>query len=99
MPEHVNNFGMNPEEFRRDEFLDYAESVRQSGQIEPGRLFMPILVDRQEFFNLGGYPEGNPPGTTGDKELIRKYKATGFEHVTALGSVVYHVQQGEQEWP
>ena len=59
---------------------------------------MPILVDRQEFFDVGGYPEGSPPGTTGDKDLIRRYAEAGFKHVTALGSVVYHVQCGEQEW-
>ena len=60
---------------------------------------MPILVDRQEFFDVGGYPECNPPGTTGDKDLIRRYAEAGYKHVTALGSVIYHVQCGEQEWP
>jgi GT2 family glycosyltransferase len=68
-------------------------------QTEPGRLYMPILVDRQEFMDVGGYPEGNPPGTTGDKDLVRRYAEAGFTHVTALGSVVYHCQIGEQTWP
>jgi hypothetical protein len=58
---------------------------------------MPILVDRQEFLSLGGYPEGNPTGTTGDKELIRRYVEAGYKHLTALGSVCYHVQTGEQD--
>lgn len=48
---------------------------------------------------MGGYPEGNPPGTTGDKNLIHRYTEAGFKHVTALGSVVYHAQLGEQKWP
>ncbi len=100
MPEYVQDFGKNPDEFDYIDWLKHRERVAKPGQVERGRLFMPILVDRQEFFDVGGYPEiGNPPGTTGDKDLIRRYKEAGFEHVTALGSVVYHCQLGEQEWP
>jgi len=97
MPEHVRDFGRNPEEFDAAAFRQHALTIAQPG-IEPGRLYMPILVDRQEFFDVGGYPEGNPPGTTGDKDLIRRYAEAGYKHVTALGSVVFHVQCGEQEW-
>jgi hypothetical protein len=99
MPEHVKDFGKNPMEFKKDEFLKHADSIRQLTEIESGRLFMPILVDRQEFMDIGQYPEGNPPGTTGDKDLIRRYSEAGYKHTTCLGSVVYHVQLGEQEWP
>jgi GT2 family glycosyltransferase len=99
MPEHVHDFGRNPEVFDRDGFLAHANTIKKPGRTEPGRLYMPILVDRQEFFDVGGYPDGNPPGTTGDKDLIRRYAKAGFKHVTARGSVVYHAQQGEQEWP
>ena len=99
MPEHVMDFGKTPEEFDREGFRRHAIVQRKIGATEPGRLYMPILVDRQEFLDIGGYPEGNPPGTTGDKDLIRRYTEAGFKHVTALGSVVYHCQEGEQNWP
>ena len=99
MPEYVRDFGRTPEDFDKAKFLQYADSIKKPGQTEPGRLYMPILVDRQEFMDVGGYPECNPPWTTGDKDLIRRYKAAGFDHVTALGSVVYHCQEGEMRWP
>lgn len=115
MPEHVKDFGTNPDNFQRDAFRTHADKMvfdlyeksTERGKyeahftdlIEPGRLFMPILVNRQEFIDVGMYPEGNPPGTTGDKDLIRRYTEAGFEHVTVKGSVVYHVQLGEQSWP
>ena len=99
MPEYVEDFGKNPEEFKKTGFLTHAVRLKRPGKLEPGRLYMPILVDRQEFFDIGGYPEGNPPGTTGDKDLIRRYAEAGFKHVTAMGSVVYHCQEGEQRWP
>ena len=99
MPEHVRDFGRNPDTFQREAFKACAESIRTPAVSEPGRLYMPMLVEREEFLDVGGYPEGNPAGTTGDKDLVRRYAAAGFEHVTALGSVVYHAQMGEQEWP
>lgn len=99
MPEYVKNFGMNPDEFKRGDFMGHAANICRPGILEPGRLYMPILVNRQEFIDVGMYPHGNPPGTTGDKDLIHRYANAGFSHVTAMGSVVYHVQTGEQEWP
>ena len=99
IPEHVQNHGMNPDEFKREEFLTHAESIRVLNETIPGRLYMPILVSRQRFIDVGMYPEGNPPGTTGDKDLIRRYAEAGFKHVTAMGSVVYHAVTGEQRWP
>ena len=99
IPEHVENHGMNPDEFRRQEFVRHADNIRAPNTTIPGRLYMPILIDRQEFMDVGMYPEGNPPGTTGDKDLIRRYAEAGYQHVTAMGSVVYHVQTGEQLWP
>lgn len=103
MPEFVRDFGQNPDSFVPAAFRLHAQVLRSDptlpGAIGPGKLYMPILVDRQEFFDVGGYPEGNPPGTTGDKDLIRRYSEAGFEHVTAMRSVVYHAQCGEQVWP
>jgi GT2 family glycosyltransferase len=99
MPEHVKSFGTNPDDFDHKAFRAHALTIVKPGQTEPGRLYMPILVDRQEFIDIGGYPPLNPPGTTGDKDLIRRYKAAGFTHTTALGSVVYHAVCGEQNWP
>lgn len=99
IPEHVENHGMHPDEFNREKFVLHAENIRILNTTMPGRLYMPILIDRQEFYDIGMYPECNPPGTTGDKDLIRRYVEAGYQHVTALGSVVYHAVTGEQSWP
>ena len=99
MPETALDCGTNPDTFDEAKFTQYAVSIVKPGLVAPGRLFMPILVDRQEFMDVGGYPPGNPIGTTGDKDLVRRYKAAGLKHTTALGSVVYHCQEGEMRWP
>lgn len=94
MPEHVKNFGLTVGEFDADGFRAHADSIRRRGECEPGRLYMPCLFERSAFMRLGGYPLGNPPGTTGDKDLFSRFASDGYLHMTALGSVSYHVQCG-----
>jgi hypothetical protein len=99
MPEYVRNFGTNPENFQRKAFTDYAYSIRNEDSVEPGRLFQPVLLERQAFADLGGYPQGNVGGVSGDRILFDRYIAAGYEWVTCLGSVWYHCQEGEMRWP
>lgn len=100
LPDYVKDFGRNPETFDAEGFSKHAEQLRvPQDRVRCGGLYMPVLFNRQQFFDLGAYPEGNPPGTTGDKDLFRRYEDAGIEHITALKSIVYHVQTGEQEWP
>ena len=99
MPEYVRDFGTNPENFQREAFTKYADSIRKTYETEPGRLFQPVLVDRQEFSDLGGYPEGNLNGMSGDRILFDKYVAAGYNWVTCAGSVFAHLQEGERRWP
>ena len=100
MPEYVRNLGLQPESFDRAAWATYSASIRQMGKTEPGRLFMPCLFKREVFLSSHGYPIGNitnPDGsiTSGDRFLFDRLAAAGFRHVTALGSVVYHTQEGE----
>jgi len=95
MPEYVRDFGVTPDGFDREAWGAESKRVRQPGKTEPGRLYMPVLFRRDAFIRCGGYPIGNPPGTTGDKDLFRRFSEAGYRHLTALGSVVYHCQEGE----
>jgi len=97
MPEYVANLGVTPDGFDRQAWQDKAKTLRARGigSTEPGRLFMPVLFERATFLSLGGYPLGNPAGTTGDKDLFARFARAGYRHLTALGSVCYHVQEGE----
>ncbi|OGL36639.1 hypothetical protein A3F38_00425 [Candidatus Saccharibacteria bacterium RIFCSPHIGHO2_12_FULL_48_21] len=99
MPEYVHNFGMNPDEFKKEDFLQHAKTMRRPGEFETGRLYGPVIFDRQEFIDFGKYPEGNPGGVPGDQVLFKRYKEAGYKHITCLGSVVYHAVTGEQLWP
>jgi glycosyltransferase involved in cell wall biosynthesis len=52
------NFGSTPHGFRRSDFGLYCQKISNNIE-EPGGLYMPLLVERTSFLNLGGYPEGN----------------------------------------
>jgi GT2 family glycosyltransferase len=101
MPEYVHNFGTSVDSFDREGWQRHAAALRErkAGKREPGRLFMPVLVDRQEFADVGGYPPGNIQTTTGtlsgDRDLFNRYAARGYEWVTCLDSIVFHTQEGE----
>jgi len=52
------DFGSKPKRFRRSDFEKYALEIA-SDTLETGGLYMPLLVNRDEFMALGGFPEGN----------------------------------------
>jgi glycosyltransferase involved in cell wall biosynthesis len=52
------NFGKSLRRFRRQAFYKYALQREKVGYKEGG-LYMPLLISRTEFLNLGGFPEGN----------------------------------------
>jgi hypothetical protein len=100
------NFGRNPKEFINSEldFIEYAKNISIPGGAELGGLFMPCAISKHVFLESGGYPEGNiknPDGsmTSGDKyffdSLNKKY---GLRQITAMDSIVYHIQEGEKDF-
>lgn len=52
------DFGSKPKRFRKGDFEKYALEIAVD-KIESGGLYMPLLVNREQFLNLGGFPEGN----------------------------------------
>jgi len=52
------NFGKHLYTFKREKFYKFASKI-QSEKKADGGLYMPLLVHKQKFLNLGGFPEGN----------------------------------------
>ncbi len=104
------NFGRSTQSYREEDFQKYARKVSNK-KIEDGGLFMPLLIKREDFISVGGYPEGNVvPGSSifnpkiaergeacisGDVILMEKLKKRDIKHQTVFGSIVYHFQEGE----
>ena len=100
------NFGRNPNDFINNEleFNEFSKIVSISGGAERGGLYMPCAISKDIFMKSGGYPEGNIKNqdgtiTSGDKyyfDLLEKNY--GIRHVTAMDSIVYHIQEGEKDF-
>lgn len=52
------SFGSKPKTFRQKDFNKYASTI-STHEIHDGGLYMPLLVHRETFLGLGGFPEGN----------------------------------------
>lgn len=104
------DFGKLIEEYKELEFQEYAQTISLPELVEGGA-FMPLLIKREDFLKVGGYPEGNVVrgsnihhptiGTktddlvSGDIVLMEKLAAQGIIHKTAFDSLSYHFQEGE----
>lgn len=104
------DFGRNHDSYLEMEFQQYAASAALS-EVKDGGLFMPLLIRKKHFENVGGYPEGNispesnifkpviaksgGPIISGDNILMKRLQTQGIIHQTAWDSIVYHFQCGE----
>lgn len=104
------DFGRNHDSYLEKDFQQYAASAALS-KVKDGGLFMPLLIRKKHFENVGGYPEGNispesnifkpviaksgDPIISGDNILMKRLHTQGIIHQTALDSIVYHFQCGE----
>lgn len=97
-------FGGNPVNFNKDEFLKTCAIVKKD-VIVPGGAYMPCMFYKKITDIIGFYPEGNlHDGTSfnvikqyGDEAFFKKAKVCGIEHVTAMDSICYHFKEGEKE--
>lgn len=106
------NFGRLVGDYNETAFQEFVAEVSED-ELEDGGLFMPLLIRKEDFISVGGYPEGNiVPGTnifnpeiakqgqacvSGDVVIMQKLAEQGINHTTSYDSVVYHFQCGEMD--
>ncbi len=105
------NFGYDFDNYKEHDFLSYVQVCSEPKAVNSG-LFMPLMIKRDHFWSVNGYPEGNivegsdidkpiiaKPGDIlipGDVVLMSKLKNKGITHQTSFDSIVYHFQEGEK---
>lgn len=72
------SFGSLPKTFRGREFAKYVNEIMED-EVKDGGLFMPLLVHRQTFLNLGGFPEGNVSAETIDEYVLGGKPSIAYE--------------------
>lgn len=105
------NFGRHLVEYEESNFIDYTKTIALNETRNDGA-FMPLLIKKEDFFSVGGYPEGNvrpggdffhptivqkgEPFISGDMAFMGKLATKGITHKTAFDSISYHFQEGEK---
>ncbi len=106
------NFGRLVDDYNETAFQKFVAEVSED-ELKEGGLFMPLLIGKDDFLKVGGYPEGNiVPGTnicnpeiakqgeacvSGDVVIMQKLAEQGIKHTTSYDSIVYHFQCGEMD--
>lgn len=104
------NFGNVPGDYKEEEFKYFTTRVAEN-RVEPGGLYMPMLIKKQHLEAINYYPEGNvvqgsdiwqpiiatqrDPLIPGDKIFVQRLATIGVQHTTNFASIVYHFQEGE----
>jgi GT2 family glycosyltransferase len=100
------NFGSSFKNFRLNEWVKFSSQGTIPKVIEKSELpFMPTLVRKKWFDELGGYPHGNIQGSEGyksvskygDQYFFEKLKEYGVVHKSVEGVFCYHFKEGERE--
>jgi hypothetical protein len=100
----MRDFGKAPYEFRRDDFLAFAETFSRDCTTQGG-CFFPCVIHKSMAKRVGYFPEGNIAGDDfyhvadyGDRKFFRKLQAEGVQHITVHNSIVYHMQCEEHDF-
>lgn len=95
-PLHPNNgekilldFGMWPEEFKKDEFNQYVNEHLEDNKTTNG-IFAPWMMYKEDFLALGGH-DPILHSCREDSDIFNRMKLAGYEFIQPWNSLVYHL--------
>jgi len=95
-PLHPNNgekilldFGMYPEEFKKDEFNQYVDEHLEDNKTTNG-IFAPWMMYKEDFLALGGH-DPILHSCREDSDVFNRMKLAGYEFIQPWNSLVYHL--------
>jgi glycosyltransferase involved in cell wall biosynthesis len=83
------DFGMWPEDFKKDEFNRYVESQLETTKTTNG-IFAPWMMYKDEFLALGGH-DPMLASAREDSDIFNRLKLAGFTFIQPWNSLVYHL--------
>lgn len=83
------DFGMWPEEFKKEEFNQYVNEHLEDDKITNG-IFAPWMMFKQEFLEMGGH-DPIMHSCREDSDVFNRMKLNGFEFIQPWNSLVYHL--------
>lgn len=83
------DYGVWPEEFKKDEFNKYVESQAKETKITNG-IFAPWMLFKEEFLAIGGH-DPILKSAREDSDVFNRLKLAGFTFIQPWNSLVYHL--------
>lgn len=83
------DFGMWPEEFKKEEFNQYVNEHLEDDKITNG-IFAPWMMYKQEFLEMGGH-DPIMHSCREDSDVFNRMKLNGFEFIQPWNSLIYHL--------
>lgn len=90
-PEKIlKNFGVEPEEFKEKELLDFIKSRVPNNDITEG-IFAPWAFYKSEFQEIGGHDPLYAPQSKEDSDIFNRFQLNGIKFVQTWHGCVYHM--------
>ena len=83
------DFGMWPEEFKKDQFNEYVEKHLEDTKTTEG-IFAPWMMYKKEFIDLGGH-DPIMHSCREDSDVFNRMYLDGFKFIQPWNSLVYHL--------
>ena len=89
---HVRSFGFEPEEFKRDAFLQEVEDLEQLERDKhTNGIFAPWMMYKTDFDAIGGHDALFAPMELEDSDIFNRMHLAGYELIQSRDAFVYHM--------
>ena len=90
-PEKIlQDFGIEPEEFKQNKLLRYLESIDKDKKPTFG-IFAPWAIMKEDFQRIGGHDSLYAPQSKEDSDIFNRFVLNGYELIQTWQCFVYHM--------
>ena len=86
------DFGIEPEEFKEDEMLEWFEKVQMNQATKQTEgIFAPWFIYKEDFESIGGHDPLFAPQSKEDTDIFNRFQLNGYKFIQTWGGCVYHM--------
>ena len=92
-PEKIlEDFGIEPEEFKEQELLDFVDEYRHRGYYHPTMgIFAPWAIYKKDFQEINGHDPLYAPQSKEDSDIFNRFVLNGYDLLQTWQGFVYHM--------
>ena len=92
-PEKIlEDFGIEPEEFKEQELLDFVDEYRHRGYHHPTMgIFAPWAIYKKDFQEINGHDPLYAPQSKEDSDIFNRFVLNGYDLLQTWQGFVYHM--------